>query len=787
VRVCILTRGDLFPTHHGAAVKIVRTAESLARATGEPVAVVTDDRAAWWRFDGTSVEQVPYTPRVRAAEEWPVVTGAGRLAERLVTQLGYPAEETFLYRPLFDPAWWLRAAAVGRAHRADVFQAEFPGYGVPAALASRLGAMVRAVRGAEGRPRSVIVQHNVEWDRLAEFGHTAPGIRRAELAALSSVDDIIAVSLDDRRRMVAAGVPADRVTVIPHGVDVARFRTASPVGIRQCYGIAPSAPLLFFHGTLHYWPNTEAVRFIVEKLLPRLTSRFEGLRALVVGMNPPRYYSHPAVVFTGAVDNLAEHIAAADLCVCPLDAGGGTRMKILEYMAAGKAVVSTSKGAEGIRYTPDDNIFIADGPEAFAQAVTDLLQDPTRRAQLGAAAAGFGRRFDWSAIARAYVELFEGPGRGRDYTGGLDVLQQERSPLIPVASDEARIAAHLPSPRSASKPRTMLLLVNRGCNLRCSFCDLWDRPDRVSRDKLRPILEDAVFIGTKVLVITGGEPLMHKELFGIVADARALGLTVNITTNGTLVERRWQELVDSKVDSLSFSLDGLSTTHDRIRGKAGAFKETLAALDRALAHGIPCSVYFTATAENVHELLAVWSLVRARGARFDFWPVNDAPDQAMVTSDARNHWLEAVRTISAVDSEVAQRADYLEAGVSYHAEGSLPMRCLGLVDQFGVKYTGEFIPCCVWEGDGLVLGNVFEHPLRELWTAPATQRFRESMFHEGCDVGCYNHSLYEFGRSTALPFQVVAANVVSTGVVSQGTSLDGEPTAKADRPISGFS
>ena len=111
---------------------------------------------------------------------------------------------------------------------------------------------------------------------------------------------------------------------------------------------------------------------------------------------------------------------------------------------------------------------------------------------------------------------------------------------------------------------------------------------------------------------------------------------------------------------------------------------------------------------------------------------------------------------AALDPEVAARADYLEAGVGYHEEGSERMRCLGLVDQFGVKYTGEFIPCCVWEGDGLVLGNVFERPLRELWTASATQEFRSQMFGEGCAVGCFNHSLYEFQESTGLDFRVAA-------------------------------
>ncbi len=753
MRICILTRGDLFPSHHGAAVKIVRTAHGLARQTGQPVAVVTDDRDHWLRFDGEAVERVPYTPRVRAAEEWPPLPRLGRLAERAVTRIGYPREETFLYRPLLDPAWWLRAAAVGRAHRVDVFQAEFPGYGIPAAVATALGTLVRRLRREGGRPRSVIVQHNVEWDRLAEFGHTAPGIRQAELVALRAVDDIIAVSADDRRRMTAAGVPGHKISVIPHGVDVLPFRHASPHAIRARHDIPENAQLLFFHGTLHYWPNTEAVRFIAEQLLPRLQNRYPSLRALVVGMNPPEYFAHPAITFTGAVDDLPEYIAAADLCVCPLSAGGGTRMKLLEYMAAGKAIVSTTKGAEGIPHTDGQNIRIADGPDAFAAAVSELLDHPRHRDALGEAARAFAARYDWSAIASAYVSVFQGDRRGEDWNHHFATGSAAR-PTLPLPSDEASVAAHLPADRSASKPRTMLLLVNRGCNLRCAFCDLWDHPDRMSRSQVRPLLEDAVAIGTKVLVITGGEPFMHKQLWDIVADAKQLGLSVNITTNGTLLDRHWDAMVESGVDSLSFSLDGLAATHDTLRGKVGAFDQTVQALQRTRGAGIAASVYFTATRSNVHELLSVAKLARDAGARFDFWPVNDAPELAMTTPEARQAWEQAVQELSRQDPEVASKAPYLLAGAAYHAGTQVPMRCLGLVDQFGVKYTGEFLPCCVWGGEGLTLGNVFETPLRTLWTAPEVQQFRESMFERGCSTGCYNHSLYEFQQSTGLDFRV---------------------------------
>ena len=178
MRICILTRGDLFPTDHGAAVKIVRTAEALSRIHGV-CCVVTDDREAYLRFEHGRHRRVAYPAKTRAAEEWPMVSRAGRWAERVLGRLGYPIEEHFLYRPMLDPAWWMRAVAVGELEDIDVFQAEFPGYGVAALMAARF---------SDGALASV-VQHNVEWDRLAEFGHDVEYIKRIEQWVLEQVDE----------------------------------------------------------------------------------------------------------------------------------------------------------------------------------------------------------------------------------------------------------------------------------------------------------------------------------------------------------------------------------------------------------------------------------------------------------------------------------------------------------------------------------------------------------------------------------------------------------------------
>ncbi len=723
MRIALLTRGDLFPTHHGAAVKIVRTAEALA-AAGDSVFVLTEDRDSYWavaRGDAPDRwRRVAFGARFRALEEYPLLRNGAR-AERWCARVGYPAEEHFLYRPIFDPAWWARALYVGVRERIDVYQAEFPGYAVPGMLAARL------LGG-----RAVGVMHNVEFDRLRQMAGLAPSalgrIRRVEVALLRALDGVIAVSDADRSRIVDAGVPAHSVSVVPHGVDVAAY-AGRPTDLRARCGLG-TGPILFFHGTLHYGPNAEAVRFLVESVAPTLPP---GATLLIAGLSPQRELESERVRFTGPVDDLPAHIEAADLCLCPLFAGGGTRMKLLEYFAAGKAVVSTGVGAEGLSVTDDAEIVLAERPQ-FAAAVNALLNDPARRARLGRAARDYARARDWSVVTADYRRVHRG----------------ERVEFTPRPS----IERHLP-PREPSKPLTLLLLVNRGCNLRCVFCDLWDRPDQMPVPRALQLLDEAVAIGTRTLVLTGGEPLLHPGLPTIIAAAKARGIAVNVTTNGTLVERHFDALVVAQVDSLSFSLDGLAETHDRLRGQRGAYDRTWRALLKVRQDGrVGTQVYFVVTNQNVRELVAVWEQVRRIGAGFDFWPVNDAPDLYITSEADRAAWTAAVEHIGRTDEDVAKRAHYYAEALRYHAGERVPMRCLGLVDQYGVTYDGALLPCCVWGGDGLRVGNVFERPLTDLWYSPEVQAHREGLFGAGCTAGCYNHSLYEFGVSTGRSHRV---------------------------------
>ena len=736
LRVCILTRSDIIPSDHGAAVKIVQTAYSLSRLYQEPVFVVVEERNHYHRFFEGSHTLIPFSQKIRAMEEWFPLPFLQRFSEKVCAQIGYPKEEFFLYKPQFDPSWVLRALAVGRAERIDVFQAEFPGYGVPASIAARLMGMFRSWKGGR-RPISSIVQHNVEWDRLAEFGHRVSSIRMMEVCALNLVDEVIAVSADDKRRMVAAGVDGRKITIVPHGVETKKFSGGNGRSVRMKYDIEPETPVLIFHGTLHYWPNYEAVRFIRERLLDSLLILHPTLKIFICGMNPPLEFSHPAIIFTGSVPNLEDYIAAADVCICPLFAGGGTRLKLLEYMAVQKPIVSTSKGAEGIPIT--GQMILADTAKEQIQEISNLLLNPQKQQELGYAAKRFVSALDWDEVTKAYVQLYSGIRRGYDWS-------------IP----EIDIEDHLPK-RIPSKDRTLLLLINKGCNLRCSFCDLWEGKEQLALSDVYPIFDDAVEIGTKVLVLTGGEPLLHPDVFSMIAAAKSRGLSVNMTTNGTLVEKYWEQIVEAPLDSLSFSIDGLEDVHDELRGQKGAFLKTLSAIKRVRKEcSLSCSIYFVATKKNVHQLVDVFELALSLGCSFDFWPVNDAPELYIKEPKDVKKWEEAVSYIAKKSERVYKNQAFYRDGMQYHAgkQKGKTVRCLGLIDQYGITYDGWLLPCCVWGKEELRVGNVLETPLRTLWKSEKVQNHRTTLYKQGCDAGCFNHSLYEFSTSTGESFLI---------------------------------
>ena len=156
----------------------------------------------------------------------------------------------------------------------------------------------------------------------------------------------------------------------------------------------------------------------------------------------------------------------------------------------------------------------------------------------------------------------------------------------------------------------------RRCNLACQHCysisaDI-DFPGELSRAQIDATMDDLRAFGVPVLILSGGEPLLHPEIFDISRRAKAMGFYVGLSTNGTLIdEAMLPKIAAINYDYVGISLDGLEATHDRFRRKAGAFAASLAAVRRLRDANIKVGLRFTLTQDNAHDLPALLELIEA--------------------------------------------------------------------------------------------------------------------------------------------------------------------------------
>jgi glycosyltransferase involved in cell wall biosynthesis len=282
---------------------------------------------------------------------------------------------------------------------------------------------------------SVLFQHNIEsvlWRRQAShepgllkriaFTVEAAKMFRYERDAVQRFHRVIAVSERDRHEMADMTDPA-RVSVVPTGVDVECYRAAS--------GTCPDRPIVMFLGSMDWEANIDAVDYFCREIWPSVRSAVPDALFRIVGRSPHprvRRLASMSVDVTGTVSSVVEHLKETAVFVVPLRIGGGTRLKIFEAMAAEKAVVSTSIGAEGLDVTDGRDILLADTAGEFADSVIALLRDPVRRRQLERAGGQTAERHDWSAIARRFEDVL------REAIGAPDPVDR---PAVEAARVEA--------------------------------------------------------------------------------------------------------------------------------------------------------------------------------------------------------------------------------------------------------------------------------------------------------------------------------------------------------------
>jgi glycosyltransferase involved in cell wall biosynthesis len=395
--VLFITRSDLFPTDHGAAVRTVETARALSRH-GLPVGIVTDESKFWYLFSSGEEQKVPFPLWVK------LLSLPAPLVKLLHYSKDLPYNNSFLYLPLTDRGFQWRAIAAARRVVPGVLQAEFPAYVQP------------CLRVRQALNCSVVlVEHNVEYDRIrvqvdeltsAQYEN----LKAIEIDLCNQADAVVCVSDNDRQKLALDGVDSGLMHTVPHGVNLQHYETAPVTDGRERFGIPTDSPVLVYHGTFSYPPNREALRIFAEILLPKLESRGLICHVLAVGKSPPVTTPHERIHFTGSVDRVAPWLKTADMAVIPLTDGGGTRMKIIDCFAASLPVISTSKGIEGIPVVSGRHALVLDDWNSMADAICELWADREKAHDLARGGREMAESLDWDAIAGKYISIYASLG-----------------------------------------------------------------------------------------------------------------------------------------------------------------------------------------------------------------------------------------------------------------------------------------------------------------------------------------------------------------------------------------
>ena len=304
------------------------------------------------------------------------------------------------YSHLIDPYLLVKLFYTCKRERINLIQYEFPFLSISSFIVKKIL-----------RIPLVYDAHGVESERLRTMenvGKIHVGImKKIEIMSCKICDAVFVVSESDRSRLLSWGVPSEKVTTIPNSVDLVKFSpTIDGKRIRTKYGLNGRAFILVFHGLFEYYPNREAAQILID-LFPSLLEKHDYLYLLLIGKKPP-ITDNPHIICTGFVENLPEYIAAADLAVVPLLSGGGTKIKMLQYMACGKAIVSTMKAAEGLELENGKDVLLSRSVDSeFSNLVLSSIRDSSLRKRLGENARKKAERlYDWDQNAKRAIAIY---------------------------------------------------------------------------------------------------------------------------------------------------------------------------------------------------------------------------------------------------------------------------------------------------------------------------------------------------------------------------------------------
>jgi glycosyltransferase involved in cell wall biosynthesis len=390
MRVLFLSPRSSWPHNSGAKLREYHLARALAGSAELTLLAFS--------ADGEALRQgLPFFDKVVAvpppARYTPWKLALGFAGTRPLPLLNYttPEMQAALAKELGDGAF-------------DIVQIE----GTP------MAAYVHQIRAAARPPLLVYDWHNIESDLMRRYGaaarswpkrlyaaRTARLLERTEGDMLASGAAHLVCSAREREQLLDRA-PQAQIHVVANGVDTQAF--AGEDGARR--------DRLLFVGIMDYHANIEAAVSFAAEVWPRIHREQPGLRLTIVGANPvpevKALGALPNVEVTGTVPDLRPYYREALAALVPLKTGGGTRLKILEALAAGVPVVSTAVGAEGLAVVDGEHILIAESPAQWSEALGRLAADPDFACSLVEAGRDLAvRQYDWRVIGEDLRRIFQ--------------------------------------------------------------------------------------------------------------------------------------------------------------------------------------------------------------------------------------------------------------------------------------------------------------------------------------------------------------------------------------------
>lgn len=261
--------------------------------------------------------------------------------------------------------------------------------------------------------KCVLSFHNIASDQYTRLFHVEKRLvgkmrawlhsrmmRQWEPRYAERFDRCITVSEADRRLLTTAN-PRLQVDVIPNGVDTRMYQPLPQES---------TSPTLLFVGKMSYWACADAVLYLCREILPHIRRMIGEVEMWIVGADPPPEVIRlggDGVHVAGRVDDVVPYYSRSTVCVVPLRAGGGTRLKTLEAMALGRPVVSTTIGCEGLGVVDGEHLLIADSPEEFAERTVRLLKDRALCQRITTSARWLVvTHYDWDVIVKQLMETY---------------------------------------------------------------------------------------------------------------------------------------------------------------------------------------------------------------------------------------------------------------------------------------------------------------------------------------------------------------------------------------------